>query len=411
MQTNIKKIAIASAILGIFALISVLLMSNKPDTKRRNAMPKAGLKVDTQVIAPQHYQFTVNSFGTVQPHTQSMLVSQVSGQIINVSDRFKGGGFFEKDDMLIEIDPRDYKAAVKSAKAELLQATATLEQEKASAQQALKDWKNLGRKGEAPALVLRKPQLAAAEASLLAAQANYDKAQLDLERTRIRAPYAGRLKNTQVDLGQYVAANTQLAEVFATDRLEVRLPLKNSELSLINLPERQLHNDKQTAESIALPQVTLISTLGTETHWQGQIVRTEAAIDSGTNQLYVIAQINNPFAPTLDQQGNLLTPLKIGQYVRAEIQGKTIADALIIPNASIYQGSYVYLVEEGRLQRKDIGIGYQNAHQAFVVSGLNANDELITSALGQVTSGTLVSNHSSAQPPASHNTEKVAEAQ
>jgi len=398
MQTNRKKLAIAASVLGAFIATSLLVMSSKPEAKRHTERAKPVLKVESQTLHPQDFQFTINSFGTVQPHTQSILVSQVSGQILKVANSFRDGGFFKKGDVLIEIDPRDYQTAAKIIRAELLQSQLSFEEEKARAQQALIDWQRLGDGGEAPALVLRKPQLAASEAGVLSAQANFEKAELDLQRTKIRAPFDGRLKKTQVDLGQYVSANTQLADIFATDRLEVRLPLKNSELALINLPEDYQHahgqNDKHQAQ--ALPNVTLISSLGTPTRWQGKIVRTEATIDASSNQLYVVAQINQPFARTLDANGQVKTPLKIGQYVSAEIQGKSVKNALIVPTSSVYQGSYVYLIEDGHLARREVEIGYQNAEQVFISKGLGNQVELITSPLGQVTSGTLVNNGSKA---------------
>lgn len=394
MQSNRKKIVLAAGLLSAFIVVSVLVMSNKPEAKHRSQRPKAVLQVESQTIVAQDFQFTINSFGTVQPHTQSMLVSQVSGQILKVSNDFRDGGFFTKGDVLIEIDPRDYQVNAKAAKAELLQAQLSLEEEKARAQQALIDWQRLGDGGEAPALVLRKPQLAASQAGVLSAQAGLEKAELNLQRTKIRAPFDGRLKKTQVDLGQYISANTQLADIFATDRLEVRLPLKNSELSLINLPEdyQRLSEGDEQLERRPLPNVTLISSLGTPTQWQGKIVRTEATIDANSNQLYVVAQIDQPFSRTLDDKGQIKTPLKIGQYVSAQIQGKTAQQAIIVPTSSVYQGSYVYLIEDGRLSRRDIEVGYQNAEQVFISQGLSNQVELITSPLGQVTSGTLVNN-------------------
>jgi len=399
MQTNRQKIALAAGLLCAFIIVSVLVMSNKPEAKDRATRPKPVLQVESQTIEAQDFQFTIHSFGTVQPHTQSMLVSQVSGQILKVAKSFRDGGFFKKGDALIEIDPRDYQVNAKAAKAELLQAQVSLEEEKARAQQALIDWQRLGDGGDAPALVLRKPQLAASQAGVLSAQAGLEKAELDLQRTQIQAPFDGRLKKTQVDLGQYISANTQLADIFATDRLEVRLPLKNSELALIHLPEdyQPLRNQSTKGQVQALPNVSLVSNLGIATQWQGKIVRTEATIDANSNQLYVVAQIDQPFSRTLDADGQVKTPLKIGQYVSAKIQGKTIQQALIVPISSVYQGSYVYLIEEGRLSRRDIEVSYQNAEQAFITKGLSDQDELITSPLGQVTSGTLVENRSSTE--------------
>lgn len=383
MELTRKKFAIAIAVLAGFLLLSFVIANNKPQGKQRPQGTKIELSVEAITLQPQSHQFMLNSFGNVQPRTQSLLVAQVSGQIVNINPAFRDGGFFNKDDVLIHIDDRDYIANVNMAKAELMQAKLSLAEEQARANQALIDWKRLSNGEQAPDLVLRKPQLAVAEAQILSAEANYEKAKLDLQRTKITAPYNGRVKTKNVDIGQFVSSNSQLATIFATDVLEVRLPLKNSDLPFITLPETFQDSQSQPEH---FPNVIIASDLGSHQEWHGKIVRTEAAIDDSSHQLYVVAQIDKPFI----KDGKHISPLKIGQYVTATIEGSNISNALIIPNGSIYQGSYVYTVEDDLLQRCNITIGFQNESVAFIESGLKAGDRLVTSPLGQVTSGTKV---------------------
>lgn len=383
MEVKRKQLITSALILGVCALTAWIISTQSPSAKRQTPAERPLVRVLSQTVTPQPFQYQLASFGTVQPRTQSLLVSQVSGVITQVNPMFRDGSFFNQGDVLIQIDDRDYQAAVKVAKAELLQAQLRLEEEKARAIQAQTDWARLGDGGAAPALVLRKPQLAAAEATVYSAQANFEKALLDLERTQIRAPFDGRVKNALVDLGQFVNSNAQLASIFATDVVEVRLPLKNSELHLVNLPE----NYRGLAISpLEFPDVVLHSTLGKPETWHGKIVRTEAAIDDNSHQLYVVAQIQDPFAISQSDKASL----KIGQYVTATIQGKTASDALVVPTSSIYQGSFVYVVEEDTLQRKNVSLEFQNPHVAVVRDGLAPDSQLIISPLGQVTSGTQV---------------------
>lgn len=383
MEIRSKHLVIAVLVLATFIVASVLLYKNKPTGRFKNSPDKPTLNVETLELKTTQHQFILNSFGNVQPRTQSLLVAQVSGQIVAINPAFRDGGFFSKDDVLVQIDDRDYIAAVNIARAELMQSRLSLAEEKARANQALIDWERLGAGDQAPDLVLRKPQLAVAEAQVLSAQANFERAQLNLERTRITAPYDGRVINKQVDIGQFVNSSAQLATIFASDLLEIRLPLKNTDLPYIELPEHFENSDAQTE---SLPDVVISSDLGGHQEWQGKIVRTEAALDEQSHQLYVVAQIANPYVRGENRQSTL----KIGQYVTAEIEGLTFPDTIIIPNGSIYQGSYVYVAENGLLQRRDIEIGFQNDQQAFITEGLSANDQLIISPLGQVTSGTLV---------------------
>ena len=383
MKTKTAKIIIPAAVVVTALLIVFFIKSNPPEARRFSSAPKAAISVSVLELVPQSYQVMIDSYGTVKPRTQSLLVAQASGQIIEVSDEFREGGFFEKGDVLLKLDDRDHQAEVKSAQANLLTAEQSLLEEKARGQQALTDWKRLGGSSQASSLVLREPQLAAAQAQVLSAQAALEKAELDLERTKVTAPYAGRILSRSVDLGQVVSNNTQLATIYAIDSVEIRLPIKNKDLSFVNLPEQYRDGAKNQAGSL----VKFSSDLVGEQTWQGQLARTEGAIDENAQQLYVVAKIDDPYKSTASNQ----YPIKIGQYIKAQIAGKTVQNALIIPNSTIYQGTYVYVVEGNVLKRKDVTFAWQNANEAMIKTGLKANDKLVVTPLGQVSSGTKVS--------------------
>ena len=382
MNLKTRKILIPAVVIAATAAIVMFIKGNPPQAKRFAAPPKAQISVAVQLLTPQSYQVMIDSFGTVKPRTQSGLVAQASGQIINVSEQFREGGFFEKGDMLLQLDDRDHRAEVKAAQANLLTAQQGLQEEQARGRQALIDWQRLGNGAQASNLVLREPQLAAAQAQVLSAQAQLEKAELDLERTKITAPYAGRVLSRSVDLGQVVSNNTQLATIYAIDSVEIRLPIKNKDLPFINLPEQYRDGQKNVLGS----QVHFTSDLVGKQSWLGQISRTEGAIDENAQQLYVVAQINDPYKATAQNQ----YPIKIGQYIKAQISGKKVNDVLVIPNSTIYQGSYVYIVEQGVLKRKEVSLAWQNATQAIIASGLTAGEQLVLTPLGQVSSGTRV---------------------
>jgi RND family efflux transporter MFP subunit len=377
-----KKLIIIAVIIGITLLLMKVISSNPPKSKRFKPSKSAQMTVETRVLTPQSYPIKVESFGTVKPRTQSMLFAQVSGEITKVSEQFRDGGFFDKGDVLVQLDDRDYTTEVKVSQANLLSANQSYIEEQARVEQAKADWQRLGNGKQASALVLRQPQLDAAKAKMLSAQAQLDKAQLSLERTKIIAPYAGRILKKQVDVGQLVTGNTQLASIFAIDYVEIRLPIKNKDLALINLPEEYRDIGEQGNKN----DVKLTSDLIGEQSWQGKIIRTESAIDEQSQQLYVVAQIDRPY----DAKTSTAAPIKIGQYVTAEISGKVVTDALVIPSSVIYQGSYVYTVENGLLIRKVVTLGWQNGKQSIVISGLEFGDELVLTSLGQVSSGTPV---------------------
>jgi len=370
----------------------MIIFNNPPTSHRAKPSQAAQMTVTTTTLAAQTYQVIVQSFGTVKPRTQSVLFSQVSGQINHVSKQFRTGGFFEQGDILIELDDRDHRAEVKIAQASLMSARQNLQEEDARVKQAKADWKRLG-KGKAPnALVLRQPQYEAAKAQVLSAEAQLDKVKLSLERTKIVAPYAGRILQKNVDIGQVISSNTQLADIFAVDYVEIRLPIKNKDLPLMKLPEEYRNAHKQSKigdaanNSSMISDVVISSDLMGQQVWQGKIVRTESAIDEMSQQLYVVAQIIRPY----DGKYNQGAQIKMGQYVTAKITGREIQNALVIPSSAIYQGSYVYIVKEGLLMRKEIKLGWQNGTESIVIQGLFAGDELVLTSLGQVSSGTPV---------------------
>jgi RND family efflux transporter MFP subunit len=402
-MSKVKKWLIPLAILVFSLVIANIIFNNPPESKRGGPSGASQLTVEVTELAPQQFTVIVDTFGTVHPRTQNALVAQVSGQIKYVSPQFRNGGFFDKGDVLLKLDQRDYDADVKIAEAGLLSAEQVLLEEQANARQAQTDWKRLGN-GQAPSdLVLRKPQLAAAQASLLSAEASLTIAKLALERTQITAPYDGRILEQLVDFGQVLAANSQVAEIYSTDSVEIRLPINNSDIGLVNFPEE--YRTSNSLQSVIEARFT--SSLSENQTWLGKIIRTEGAIDSSTQQLYIVAQIEDPYNPKLHPGPSI----KIGQYVNAQVQGKTLDDAIVINNSAIYQGSYVYVVEKSLLKRRDISIRWQNSQNTIIENGLRAGELLVTTPLGQVSSGTRVSIAGEQQPQRPASSEQEAKLQ
>ena len=173
-----KRFILPLSILVITIVIAQMILSNPPTAKRRPPSKAPQMTVEVKQLEAQMYQVNLQSFGTVKPRTQSNLVSQVNGEIIYVDNSFREGGFFEQGDVLLKVDDRDYRSDVKIAEASLLDAQQSLTEEQARSEQALTDWKRLGKSGQPNALVLRKPQLETAKARLYSAEAQLEKAKL-----------------------------------------------------------------------------------------------------------------------------------------------------------------------------------------------------------------------------------------
>ncbi|MBX2846722.1 MAG: efflux RND transporter periplasmic adaptor subunit [Acidiferrobacterales bacterium] len=383
LRNNLKVVLpILLVLLTGIAVVFFLVMQPEPAPRRPDLTPP--LTVAVYDIQAQQFQLNVQSYGTVTPRTQSMLISQVSGVVTEVSDNLREGSFFNKGDVLLKIDDRDYVADLKISEANLAEAQQAYSEEVAQSKQAEEDWARLGNTEPPSDLVLRKPQQQAAQARLASAEAALSKAQLAVDRASVVAPFDGRILSKMVDVGQVAGNNAQIAEIYATDYIEIRLPLKDSDLKFIDLPEAYRGVGEQP---VATPVKIYSSLADSETPWAGSIVRTESAIDTNSRQLHVVAQIDDPFGKAAVGRA----PLKIGEYVTADIKGKVIPDAIVVPATSIYQDTYAYVVEDGLIKRRNVEIIWKDEAQALVGSGLNSGDRLITTTLGQISSGTRAS--------------------
>ena len=330
------KITVAVLLAGILLIVGVAILKPKPEKVKR--LPPPLLLVEVIDAAPQTLRPTISSQGTVAPKREIDLVSQVSGKVVAVDQSYASGNFFRQGDKLIQLESSDYQFAVIRAKAQLAKAKEQVALEKGRSRQAKREWRDLG-DNSANALFLRAPQLASAKAALESARADLDKANLDLSRTSILTPFQGRIRQTFVDLGQFITPGTRIAKIYSTDVVEVRLPLSDRQAALIDLPV-----NFEDAQSANYPEVVLQRKVGGKTYeWQGKIVRTEASIDIQSRMTYAVAEVQNPFKtdPNSDRP-----PLSIGLFVEVEIAGRQMTNAVELPKNIIYRGNEVLVLND-----------------------------------------------------------------
>lgn len=325
------------SILAAFGWYGWWLLEHKPELAMSEMAPVL-VTVEGVTLRKASHPVQVTSQGAVQPRTRSTLLPEVAGMIVEMSPSFRPGGFFNKGEVLARLDPVDYATAVTVAKAAVSQAKVTVAEEEAKAAQAVENWKALGHKGAPDGLVARTPHVARARADLAAAEARVVKAERDLQRTSIRAPYAGQVLEQTADVGQYVTPGSTLGLIFATDFVEIRLPLPERESRYLRLPEHYRDARSPTAPA---PKVRLRANNGGKVAiWEGRLVRVESALDQETRQTTAVAQIDNPFVSRADGA----PPLKIGQFVEAEIEGEALDDVFVIPRAAVRAGDEIILI-------------------------------------------------------------------
>ena len=313
----------------------------------------------------------VKAQGSVTPRTETTLVSEVSGLITDVSPAFHVGGFFKKGDVLIRIDDRNYRADLKHAEAAVTSAKMNVTRETGLADYAAADFersKALLSSQSATDLALRKPQLAEAISNLEFAEADLERKRGDLDRTTIRAPYDGLIREKRADIGQFVGAGTQLAVTFAVDYAEVRLPLPDRNCRTLDLPES--FNDE--SENPIGAEVALTAKIGgTEYTWLGNIVRTEGVFDPRSRVLYAVAKIADPYNRI---EKRWQTPLRIGTFVEAAIAGRHVDNVIVLPRTVLRSDNLVWTVGENNLLTPNtVSLLRSDEDLIYVASGLQQN--------------------------------------
>ena len=336
------------------------------------------------MVESRDFQLKVQAQGIVAPRTETSLVSQVAGQIISVSPAFANGGFFKTGDVLLTIDPRDYELAVDRARAVVAQAQVRLAREEEESELAMQEWKRLGN-GEATDLALRKPQLADARAALQAARASQEQARLALERTRIRAPYEGRVLSKSVGLGQYINPGTPVARIYAVDYAEIRLAVPHEQLAYLDLA----YSFRNELEPASRPKALIRAVFAGRRHtWAGQVVRIEGEIDARTRMVNLVARVDAPYDRG-DDPGR--APLYAGLFVEVEILGRVARDITVVPRAALRGSDQVLVIdEEDRLRFRRVDLLRLEAENALIRSGLANGERVCISPLAAVVDGMRV---------------------
>lgn len=322
---TILQILVPLAILGGGLLLAKSVAGKaKPPT---TAAPlDARPRVRLFQAAPEDVRLDIRSQGNVQAVRTADLSADVGGRIVATSEALRAGGRFHVGEELLRLDPTDFELAIVQQEAALARADLRLQQERAEAEAARRAWREL--EGDRPAdpLVLREPQIRDAEAELAAARALLAKRRLDLQRTRVLAPFTGRVQSVTADLGQTVQPGQKIATLLDTTAVEVPLPIPLDELAFVDLP---LHGQ---VDGNGGPLVHLEAEFGgRRARWPGRVIRVASEIDRRTRQMTVIARVEAPDRSEV--------PLLVGMFVTATIEGRLEANTLHVPRAAVQRGT------------------------------------------------------------------------
>ncbi|GAA6167719.1 efflux RND transporter periplasmic adaptor subunit [Sessilibacter corallicola] len=366
-------------VIVITIAVVFVLNANKPEPETSVEEPRAR-SVFVDRVKTGEGVLNIVTQGEVQSRTEINLVAEVSGKIVSVSPEFTEGGVFSAGETLLKIEDSDYQIAVINAQAEVARQRTIVDQGIADAEVARQQ---LAGKN-ASALGLKQPQLAEARAGLLAAQALLQQAELNLARTEVSLPFSGRIRSESVGLGQYVTAGSTLAEAFSTELAEIRVPLTDTQLQSLGLPIGFQSSEEYAPQARVFAQVA-----GEVRQWQGRLIRVESAFDSDTRVLFATVHVDQPYSEeTIALSG---MPLAVGLYVTVEIEGQTVGEGLAIPRDALRTGSKVYVVDDGKLDIRQVTIQHSSEDEVIVTAGLSLGEQVVVSAVRDPIQGMRVS--------------------
>ncbi len=379
-----RRVLVPFLIVAIGVLGFFLFIVTRPQVVRNEVESVAPL-VRAVAVTPQKLRLTVTAYGTVEPPIESELRSQVAGEILWVSPNLADGGFFEAGVPLVQIDPTDYAQELEAANAHRDSATSSLSRAKRAheRQQRLvsESASSVSRADEA------RDTYRSADAALREARVRVARAERDLARTEVVAPYAGRTRNKQVDIGQFVRRGDDLAQLYAIDYAEVPLPIPDSDLAFIDLqhPFRDAARDEMRDGPIVHLRADFA---GVRNEWTGHLVRTTAEIDARSRTVTVVARVGDPYGRS---PGSSSLPLPVGLFVEAEIEGREITDAVLLPTTALREDSQVYVVDDqSRLHFRRVEVLRNRRDEIVVGSGLRAGERVAITPLRGALDGMLV---------------------
>lgn len=356
-----------------FVIMFALIASRKKPEQAVTVFP--GVLVETMTAQPDSHHAEITGTGTVKAKQEIALAPQVGGRVDWVAENFVSGGYFRRGDVLCRIEAIDYELTVEQARARVAQSEYQLAVERAQADVARKEWermreKNLSTTDLPDALVLREPQLKQAESNLASAHAALKQAELALERTKVRAPFDGRVKRETVDVGQTVSPSAPLAMIFSTDLAEIEVGLPIEELLWLEFPGSEA--------------IVTLNAGGKHFHWAGSVDRTLGVLDSVGRLAKVVVQVENPYAPRTDGSPELA----LGSFVSVEINGRMVPSVTPLPLYAIRSGNIVWVARpDSTLELRSVEPIFHSPDSVFIGSEISAGERIVLSGINGAANG------------------------
>ncbi len=375
-----KTLVISVLILAAGAAVTGIIFSTEPTAKKTGATKETAMLVDVTTVQRGDFRPTIQVMGTVRPSQDITLSPRVGGQIIDRSPSFTPGGYVDKGDTLLQIDPADYRNLLEQRESELRQAKADLNIEQGRQQVARQEYKLIGDTLPAPneALVLRKPQLESARSKVESARAAVEQARLQLQRTTIEAPFDAHILSRNANIGSQVAPGDDLGRLVGLEHYWVEATVPLSHLPWLSFPDQS--NERGSEVRIR-----------NRTAWEegkyrtGYLYKLVGTLEDETRMAKVLISVPDPHAYHADNSDKPI--LMIGAFVEAHLQADKLNNVVRLNRDYIRQDETVWVMKEGKLQVREVDTAFRDARYAYIRTGLKDNEQVVTTNLATVTDG------------------------
>lgn len=367
--------------------ITVLIFSTEPEAEREGATLETAMLVEVSPAEKGTFDPIIVATGTVQPVEDVILSPLVPGQIIRRDPSFTPGGFVKKGQVLLQIDPSDYRNTLELRRSELMQSQSALDTEMGRQQIAVQDLRLISDDslfGDNPLsederqLILRKPQLAAVKATIRASKAAVEQARLNLERTTIRAPFDAHILSQNVTLGSQVAQGDNLGRIVGTDYYWITAAVPVSKLRWLRFPQTEseegspVYIENSTAWSSGL-------------YREGFLDKQIGALDGQTRLARILVKVSDPLANNKASSG--LPKLMIGTFVDVRIKGNPIEDVVRLNRDYVRSNGTVWVMKDEKLEIRQVDIILTDNEYAYIQKGLEDGEKVVTTDLSTVSDG------------------------
>lgn len=361
-----------------------LIFNTEPEVQRETAVRETAMLVDVTNAESGAFHPVIEAMGTVRPAREVMLRPRISGEVMELSPSFVPGGLVRKGEVLVRIDDADYGNALQQRESELQQAIAELEIEHGRQEIAERDYRQLQKDLEPfnRALVLREPQLRSAEARVQAARAAVEQAELDLQRSEVRAPFDAQVLDREVNLGSQVAPGDPLARLVGLDTYWVETTVPLEKLHWLRFPESGTDGGRDGASPVTIRHRTAWPRGQTR---EGRLFQLVGELEDETRLARVLVEVDDPLSR--DTGNGQLPRLMIGSFVECRIRGREIEGAVRLSREHIRKNDTVWLMDGDRLAIRAVDIVFQDAEYAYISQGLTPDDRVVTTSLATVRDG------------------------